>query len=1209
MAIIVSICLTVTIFLLYQTAFKEQQSQLLVAVKSQKELIEAVGRFDQKNSQKDHKGGALGGTLSQVIDAHSHYQSGGKTSSFILIEETHPNNPILLHTVNDVLVTDRHELNGKAFNNPIWVDNILNEVFTKRQGILVNDEIIAVFEEVKISTHKFLLVSKVDLIEVRAPFIRATLVTLVLALLLIFIGAITFAGQINPIIRRIENQNAYTNALLETTVNPIITINHLGYIQSFNNAASTLFGYKSDEVINKNVKILMPSSVAEKHDDILKSYFQTGEKKVIGQSTEVQGKRKDGTTFPMQLSVGEMEIDEKSMYVGIIMDLTERKQEEGLLIDTLARAAAIIDTVPDGVFTIDEQGIVQSMNPAAEKIFGYFVGEVEGKNINMLMPEPLHSSHDNYLERYVNSNESRTIGITQEVPAKHKSGIVFPIELTVNEFYLSSSRYFTGVVRDITERKAAELELKNHRDNLQKLVAVATTEINAIVQTAVNSVVTIDQDGLVHIFNPAAEKMFGWESNEIIGKNVAIIIPGIDSTTHNTFIKRYLDTHEAHIIGIGREVQALRKDGSTFPAHLAVGHCELTDDTQLFVAFIADISKQKQAEKELQAAKERAEQAARTKANFLANMSHEIRTPMNAIIGFSEVTLQDSSLSKDTKQHISTILSSGKNLLAIINDILDFSKIEAGKILLESITFNLPNVVKDSLRTLEFKAAEKDLELTLNISKNTPVRVNGDPSRLRQVILNLAGNAIKFTTSGQVSIHLEKHENDLLHFSVKDTGIGMSEEQLKKVFDAFSQADASTNRRFGGTGLGTTISKQIVELMGGKIWAESAQGKGSTFHFTAQLSEATSYENCLYDGDHYIESEYNSPRLFKVLLAEDLPVNAKLATLRLEQQGHTVTWVENGKLAVEEMQKGEFDVVLMDVQMPELDGISATRAIRQLANASVAQTPIIALTASVMKEDQQECFDAGMNAITGKPINFSELFSIMETSVNPGKGKLKQNTTATQSKQETTIDLSSISHYVNVEKGLRTWLDPHIFAESLLNFVEEHQSSPNKLKELLSSSPIQIQEAKAISHNLKGLSGNLALEEVCQIITQIDNCLLNSQPTPALEQCDALIQSMNQASKAIHTLSLPQQHAETSQQKQLSPQELSTLLSSLIQAFSELNPENAEPYMEQLSQTLAPDDLRSIRNNVNAFDFDAATEAVIRLSEHLNIPLSEETLL
>ncbi|MDD1621930.1 MAG: PAS domain S-box protein, partial [Methylococcaceae bacterium] len=751
-----------------------------------------------------------------------------------------------------------------------------------------------------------------------------------------------------------------------------------------------------------------------------------------------------------------------------------------------------------------------------------------------------------------------------------------------------------GSITDITERKAAETELFRYREHLEELVAMATTEVKAIVQTAVNGVITIDASGAIRMFNPAAERLFGWTAAEVVGRNVSMLMPEPFAAEHDGHIRHFLTTLESKIIGIEREVTALHKDGRHFPANLAVGHAVLGEGRHLFVGFISDITLQKQAEQELRLAKEAAEAAAKAKANFLANMSHEIRTPMNTVIGFAEVVLQDKNLPTDTRKHVETILNSGKHLLGVINDILDFSKIEAGKIELETVCFNLPSAVRDTLQTLGQRASEKGLRIDLKIAPDLPQYFLGDPNRLRQVILNLVGNSVKFTESGLITVTITKtDEPDLIHFAIRDTGIGMTAEQTARIFEPFSQADTTTSRRFGGTGLGTTISKQLVELMEGRIWAESILGVGSTFHFTVRLPETSLRDNCLdqTQAEHLVE--YFSPRGFKVLLAEDIDANATLAILRLEQQGHSVDWVKNGREAVDAFAKGNYDLILMDLQMPVMDGINATRNIRELEIGRGTHIPIMALTASVLQHEREQCIAAGMDAIVGKPIDVNELLEQMEILTPKGTG-IARTSILVESKPQAAIDFRPLDSLADSHKGLATWRDPLVYAKALINFADDHADDASKMARLLAENPDNTETVGRIAHALTGISGNLALLEIFSLVTKLDIHLKTGDAQNMTELFAGLDRALKKAYIAIRQLQLPPQNQVTAA-KPFDTRRVREILLQLLVTLDELNPESAEPLLRKIEPYLDKGDFNAIHREIDHFDFDSAKIEVKKL--------------
>jgi len=377
---------------------------------------------------------------------------------------------------------------------------------------------------------------------------------------------------------------------------------------------------------------------------------------------------------------------------------------------------------------------------------------------------------------------------------------------------------------------------------------------------------------------------------------------------------------------------------------------------------------------ELRRAKDAAEEASRLKSQFLANISHDLRTPMNGVIGMTALALK-TELSEQQRDYLTTVLTSAESLLCLLNDILDFSKIEAGKLTLEAIPFDLREVVEQTIKSLKVFADQKGLALRWRVDPAIPERLVGDPVRFRQILTNLVSNAIKFTDCGGVDVEVELEsaadEEAVLRVAVRDTGIGIPPEKIKAIFEPFTQADGSTTRRFGGTGLGLTISSRLAELMGGRIWVESEVGKGSTFFVTLRFAAAPA-EAAEPSPAPACDSPRAAPRL-RILVAEDNPINQQVAARILELDGHQVILAGDGRQALELAAAEPFDLILMDVQMPVMSGLEAARLIRERERATGAHIPIIALTASAMKGDRERCLEAGMDDYLSKPLRPSAL--------------------------------------------------------------------------------------------------------------------------------------------------------------------------------------------------------------------------------------------
>ncbi|HOL04793.1 MAG TPA: response regulator [Syntrophorhabdaceae bacterium] len=543
---------------------------------------------------------------------------------------------------------------------------------------------------------------------------------------------------------------------------------------------------------------------------------------------------------------------------------------------------------------------------------------------------------------------------------------------------------FNEMLKKLSEREDA---LKTTLKSLKEREA----RIRAILDNTVEGIITINEEGIIEDFNPAAEHIFGYSAQEVIGRDVNILMPEPYNREHKEYIKRYLATGETKVIGARIEIVGRRKDGGIFPMEISVSEVKI-GDRRIFTGLLRDITERKQTEEELIKARDLAEAANKAKSNFLASMSHEIRTPMNAIIGMADL-LMDTKLSDDQLRYIQVFKNAGENLLNIINDILDISKIEAGHLEIESTGFDIIELIEKTCEFMSSKGHEKGLEVACRIQKDVPQYLIGDPVRIRQVLTNLMGNAIKFTEKGEVVVEVslvEKgfrakdsvikhmaegspplHGDVTLMFSVRDTGIGIPEDKINTIFDKFTQVDASITRKYGGTGLGLTISKSLVRLMGGDLWVESEVGKGSTFSFTIPFSIQESCPERPYDRRKEIKN-------LKVLIIDDNATNRMILTETISNWCREVQEAEDGLQGIKKLkdakQKGiPFGLLLLDYHMPGMDGLEVVEMIRK--DPSISETPIIMLTSDYARQHSSRLKDLNIPSFITKPIKRSELLT------------------------------------------------------------------------------------------------------------------------------------------------------------------------------------------------------------------------------------------
>jgi len=753
-------------------------------------------------------------------------------------------------------------------------------------------------------------------------------------------------------------------------------------------------------------------------------------------------------------------IDEK--YKGHLWsytDITEKKKAEEELEQSELKNRLIMNSALDAIITIDNRGLITFWNPQAEKTFGWKEEEVIGKRLSDIIIPSYHKiGHENGMDHYSKTGHGPALNKLIELPAINVKGEEFQIELSIIPVKQGNTEFFCSFIRDITDRKLSEQALSHKEEKYRNIIANMNLGL-----------IELDNNGYIQFANQSFCKMSGFNEKELINAKATELL-AFGETKKLIKSKKELRTNA---ISDAYQTIVRNKDGK--PRWWLISDAPRLNDKGEHVGSIGihlDITEQKKLENELIGAKEAAEASIEAKEAFLANMSHEIRTPMNAISGMAN-QLKKTILDQDQQFYLNTIRSSADNLLVIINDILDLSKIESGKLGIEKIGFEPKRIISQVMEVMQHRAEEKGLKFTSFCDQQLSEILIGDPFRLSQIMTNLVSNAIKFTPKGKVDISckvLEDLENEqVVEMSVEDTGVGMEKVFIAHLFEKFSQEDNSVTRKYGGTGLGMSICKELIELMEGKINVISEKNKGTIVSFILRMPKGR-LEDLPEKADMDVDTSLLNGK--KILVTDDNEINRLLASTILLNFGAQITEATNGEEAFKYLNVENFDLILMDIQMPVMDGLEATKLIRKNIKNHI---PIIALTAFALKGDNQKCFDAGMDDYLSKPFEETQLLEIVSRWL--GKSANLEIGLNKEIKIENPLfDLSQIEH---IARG-----DQDFINKMIALFTEELPMSLKNLSDAYLAEDFE--KISKIAHHIKPSIENIGIVTLIEEVREIE---------------------------------------------------------------------------------------------------------------------------
>ena len=771
--------------------------------------------------------------------------------------------------------------------------------------------------------------------------------------------------------RQIEKKNRlWIQSILNNMIDGVITYDRNGIIESFNAAAEEIFGATSMEMVGKPLQTILRDQIVS--ETLAELNARTANTEERGSIMETTGRRLNGEIFPLEWSVSLMDVTGERLYIGVLRDISVTRKTISELRENREQFESLTNNITGAIYRCkyDAEFTMEYLSRPFEKMTGYPVEELLENKVrtyaSLIYPDDSDKVNATIFDAIV---EKKAFSMEYRLMCADGS-VIWVYESGQGKFDSNGNlEWLDGTIFNITDRKAAEKALQESKERFR---AIAETSPIPIVITSLF-------EGIVLFANKQVSEIFGIDPDAAIGK----VSPDFYARKNDRdiMLAEFVKNKELR----DYEIELKRPNGEVFWVSISMNYISFENKQALFTVFF-DITQRKQVEETMQRAKEAAEAANHAKSEFLTNMSHELRTPLNAILGFTEL-MKDQVDNVVHRDYLHTINSSGRNLLTLINDILDLSKIEAGKMDMDPQPLNLHTFMHEIRDIFIYKAHEKDLDLQLDLNPELPNVVRMDEVRLRQVLVNLVGNAIKFTDTGHVklSVHWKfsanSSENIDLVLDVEDTGIGIPENQIQRIFEAFVQKDGQNTRKYGGTGLGLAITRRLVEMMGGRVTVKSMPESGSTFRIYFRNVQVLEHNSAPADN---ADSELDFLNIkfhpAEILVVEDIVHNRKLINGYLKHLPLKILEAEDGEKGVQIAKKALPKLILMDIRMPNMDGYQATRILKN--DPETLHIPIIALTADAMSEDRDRALAAGCDIYLSKPVSHRNLIETLQKFLN-----------------------------------------------------------------------------------------------------------------------------------------------------------------------------------------------------------------------------------